>query len=154
MGHSLIRDDTFEGYHFPAGTIVTWNHWAICTDPKEYEQPERFWPERFLNEDLDKPVKGLLGFGAGMSFTSESSSDLIVLCCGITDLLNFKAGGCVLGGSSAAKACFSPSPASYTVSTFYLSLENRFLPENRCRYPWMGRLLRSKSEFEVPPTRS
>ncbi|KAB5540240.1 cytochrome P450 [Coniochaeta sp. 2T2.1] len=65
IGHTLTRDDTFEGYHFPAGTTVTWNHWAICTDPKEYEQPERFWPERFLNDDLDKPFKGLLGFGAG-----------------------------------------------------------------------------------------
>lgn len=78
MGHTLTRDDTFEGYHFPAETTVTWNHWAICTDPKEYEQPKRFWPERFLNEDLDKPFKGLLGFGAGMLFTSKNSSDLTV----------------------------------------------------------------------------
>lgn len=66
MGHSLIQDDTFEGYHFPAGTVFTWNNWGICTNPNEYEDPERFWPERFLNEDLDKPFKGLLGFGAGL----------------------------------------------------------------------------------------
>ncbi|KAJ4129618.1 hypothetical protein NW754_003900 [Fusarium falciforme] len=31
----------------------------------EYEQPDRFWPERFLNKDLDKPIKGHLAFGAG-----------------------------------------------------------------------------------------
>ncbi|KAE9574997.1 hypothetical protein CGMCC3_g8928 [Colletotrichum fructicola] len=63
--HALMRDDEFEGYKIPAGTIVTYNQWAIANSTDEYEQPERFWPERFINEDLDKPVKGHLGFGAG-----------------------------------------------------------------------------------------
>jgi len=36
-------------------------------DPNEYEQPERFWPDRFVNEDLDKPLKGHFGFGVGKS---------------------------------------------------------------------------------------
>jgi hypothetical protein len=63
--HALISDDEFEGYRLPAGTVVTYNHWAIADSTEEYEQPERFWPERFLNEDLDKPTKGHLGFGAG-----------------------------------------------------------------------------------------
>lgn len=45
--------------------MVTYNHWAIANSPDEYEQPERFWPERFINDDLDKPLKGHLGFGAG-----------------------------------------------------------------------------------------
>lgn len=48
---------------------MTWNHWAIANNPTEYEQPERFWPERFLNEDLDEPSKGHLGFGTGKPFT-------------------------------------------------------------------------------------
>lgn len=34
-------------------------------DASEYENPETFWPERFMNEDLDKPIKGHLAFGAG-----------------------------------------------------------------------------------------
>ncbi|KAF4551379.1 Cytochrome P450-like protein 60 [Elsinoe fawcettii] len=63
--HATTQDDEFEDYFIPAGTVVTWNHWGIANDPKEYEQPGRFWPERFLNEDLDKPLKGHLGFGAG-----------------------------------------------------------------------------------------
>ncbi|KAK1846901.1 cytochrome p450 [Colletotrichum chrysophilum] len=63
--HALMRDDEFEGYKIPAGTIVTYNQWAIANSTDEYEQPERFWPERFINEDLDKPAKGHLGFGAG-----------------------------------------------------------------------------------------
>jgi cytochrome P450 len=34
-------------------------------DASEYENPETFLPERFMNEDLDKPIKGHLAFGAG-----------------------------------------------------------------------------------------
>ncbi|KAF5981717.1 cytochrome p450 [Fusarium bulbicola] len=63
--HALTRDDEFEGYKIPAGTVVTYNHWAISNDPEEYEEPERFWPERFIDEDLDKPLQGHLGFGTG-----------------------------------------------------------------------------------------
>lgn len=63
--HVLTEDDEFEGYKFPAGTAFTWNAQAIALDPDEYEQPLRFWPERFMNEDLDNPLKGHWGFGAG-----------------------------------------------------------------------------------------
>ncbi|KAF4808755.1 Cytochrome P450 monooxygenase patH [Colletotrichum siamense] len=66
--HALMRDDEFEGYKIPAGTIVTYNQWAIANSADEYEQPERFWPERFINEYLDKPAKGHLGFGAVYCF--------------------------------------------------------------------------------------
>lgn len=63
--HALTKDDDFEGYRFPAGTVVTWNHWAISNDSKEYHDPLRFWPERYLDDDVSKPLKGHLGFGAG-----------------------------------------------------------------------------------------
>ncbi|KAJ3547665.1 hypothetical protein NM208_g1403 [Fusarium decemcellulare] len=65
IAHSLIEDDTFEGYNLPAGTNVIWNSWGVHMDGSEYDHPERFWPERFLNEDLDKPIKGHVAFGAG-----------------------------------------------------------------------------------------
>lgn len=72
IAHSLIKDDEFEGYRFPARTTFVWNHWGIHNSAKEYEQPERFWPDRFMNEDLDKPLKEHLGFGAGM-FAQDSA---------------------------------------------------------------------------------
>ncbi|KAH0846045.1 hypothetical protein FOPE_11433 [Fonsecaea pedrosoi] len=63
--HMLIQDDEYEGYRFPAGTLFTWNATAIAMDPREYEQPERFWPERFLNNNLDHVLKGHWSFGPG-----------------------------------------------------------------------------------------
>ncbi|SPN96509.1 related to cytochrome P450 [Cephalotrichum gorgonifer] len=65
IAHSLIEDDTFEGYNLPVGTNVIWNSWGVHMGASEYKDPDRFWPERFLNEDLDKPIKGHLAFGAG-----------------------------------------------------------------------------------------
>ncbi|OQV00569.1 hypothetical protein CLAIMM_06049 [Cladophialophora immunda] len=61
----LIKDDEYEGYKFPAGTVFTWNAWAIALNPDEYEDPERFWPDRFLNDELNNPLKGHWAFGPG-----------------------------------------------------------------------------------------
>src|SRR2546423_2039876 len=37
----------------------------ISLDPEEYPDPKRFFPERFLNEDLEKPLAGHWSFGMG-----------------------------------------------------------------------------------------
>ncbi|EGU76683.1 hypothetical protein FOXB_12806 [Fusarium oxysporum f. sp. conglutinans Fo5176] len=65
MARELIQDDEYEGYKFPAGTVFTWNPWAIALNPKEYEDPLTFKPERFLDEHLRSPLKGHWSFGAG-----------------------------------------------------------------------------------------
>ncbi|KAI8174470.1 Adenylate-forming reductase Nps9 [Colletotrichum sp. SAR 10_75] len=63
--HMLTRDDEYEGYKFPAGTVFTWNAWAIALNEKEYKDPERFCPERFLDDDVENVLKGHWSFGPG-----------------------------------------------------------------------------------------
>ncbi|TVU30579.1 hypothetical protein EJB05_22209, partial [Eragrostis curvula] len=41
------------GYDIPKGTAVLVNVWAICRDPKYWEDGDEFKPERFENSDLD-----------------------------------------------------------------------------------------------------
>ncbi|KAF7828343.1 geraniol 8-hydroxylase-like [Senna tora] len=56
-----------EGYTIPKGAQVLVNVWAIGRDPKLWENPQEFSPERFLGSEID--VKGrsfeLTPFGAG-----------------------------------------------------------------------------------------
>jgi cytochrome P450 len=71
----LTQDDTYEGYFIPKGTMLFANTWAIHMDEEEYDKPEEFIPERFLNnkfgtkytvgENADDHRRVTYGFGAG-----------------------------------------------------------------------------------------
>ncbi|XP_076892143.1 cytochrome P450 71A1-like [Bidens hawaiensis] len=55
------------GYEIPKKTLVFVNAWAVGRDPKCWEQPEEFEPERFMHSSVD--YKGtdfeLIPFGSG-----------------------------------------------------------------------------------------
>ncbi|MCB8942778.1 MAG: cytochrome P450 [Ardenticatenaceae bacterium] len=46
------EDDAFDGYHIPAGTQFVVNIRALHRDPRYWDEPERFWPERFGSDEL------------------------------------------------------------------------------------------------------
>lgn len=60
-------DVEISGYTIPKGSQVLVNAWAIGRDPSVWDNPDMFWPERFLGSNVD--VKGrhfeLLPFGGG-----------------------------------------------------------------------------------------
>ncbi|KAK3029936.1 hypothetical protein RJ639_038164 [Escallonia herrerae] len=62
-----IHDTQIGGHFVPAGTTAMVNMWAITHDDRVWPEPERFWPERFLVEDVT--IMGsdlrLAPFGAG-----------------------------------------------------------------------------------------
>ncbi|KAK4836153.1 hypothetical protein QYF36_019236 [Acer negundo] len=66
--HMSSSDCTVGGYDVPADTIILVNAWAIHRDPKLWEDPTSFKPERFENYvnggDQDKGHK-LMPFGVG-----------------------------------------------------------------------------------------
>lgn len=55
------------GYDIPKGTRVLVSKWSIGRDPDLWDNPENFWPERFIGKTID--MKGqdceLLPFGSG-----------------------------------------------------------------------------------------
>ncbi|KAL9080413.1 MAG: hypothetical protein Q9157_000798 [Trypethelium eluteriae] len=67
--HAPINDDTYNGYHIPKGTWVQGNVWAIHHHEREFPDPDRFKPERFLGDDSwTRPFpneKGYMTFGWG-----------------------------------------------------------------------------------------
>ena len=68
----LVPRETMEfcrvkGYNIPSGTMVFVNARQIGRDSKYWDNPNQFWPERFLESSVDFRGKHfeLLPFGAG-----------------------------------------------------------------------------------------
>lgn len=51
--HATTKTDVYEGVTIPEGTIIFPNLTALSRDPEHYETPDEFFPDRFLDDDLD-----------------------------------------------------------------------------------------------------
>ncbi|KAL7599331.1 trimethyltridecatetraene synthase [Lactuca sativa] len=78
------------GYDITEGTRVLVSVWSIGRDPKLWEKPEEFYPERFIGKEID--VKGhdfeLLPFGAGRRMCPGYSLGLKVIESTLANLLH------------------------------------------------------------------
>lgn len=67
LPHESIDDCIIDGYHIPKKSRILINTMAIGRDPKVWSEPERFFPERFVEDNVD--IKGkdyrLIPFGSG-----------------------------------------------------------------------------------------
>ncbi|KAI5056283.1 hypothetical protein GOP47_0028101 [Adiantum capillus-veneris] len=68
--HLSIKECEVGGYRIPKGSMLLPNVWAIGRDPKIWEEPEKFMPERFLTGNREHvDFRGqhfeLLPFGTG-----------------------------------------------------------------------------------------
>ncbi|KAJ3694559.1 hypothetical protein LUZ60_010039 [Juncus effusus] len=61
------KDIKISGYHIPARTRFILNTFAIGRDSHCWDRPQEFWPERFLESNVDFKGQhfGLVPFGAG-----------------------------------------------------------------------------------------
>ncbi|XP_068954955.1 steroid 17-alpha-hydroxylase/17,20 lyase [Petaurus breviceps papuanus] len=66
--HVACTDSSIGEYTIPKGTRIYVNLWSIHHDPEEWDEPEQFNPERFLDknkEQLIMPTSSYFPFGGG-----------------------------------------------------------------------------------------
>ncbi|KAH6783125.1 cytochrome P450 [Perilla frutescens var. hirtella] len=63
--HESSDQCTVGGYRIPAGTMLLVNAWAIHNDPKNWDDPAEFKPERFERLEGSRDGFKLMPFGAG-----------------------------------------------------------------------------------------
>ena len=67
MIYSVPEDMTLNGYYVPKGSYILVNLWFILHDPRYFEEPLKFKPERFFIENgrVVKNLEGFLPFSIG-----------------------------------------------------------------------------------------
>ena len=60
-----IEDDTLLGYHIKKGTLIGVSFYELHRNPKYWENPNDFIPERFLGENKKELMHYFYPFGAG-----------------------------------------------------------------------------------------
>ena len=60
--HASMREDVYNGYRIPAGSVIIPNNWSIHMDGNIYKNPQLFRPERWI-EDPNLPTPVGFGFG-------------------------------------------------------------------------------------------
>ncbi|XP_005994149.1 cytochrome P450 1A1 [Latimeria chalumnae] len=67
--HCTVRDTAVNGYFIPKNTCIFINQWQVNHDPKLWEDPSAFCPERFLNKDqislCKTETEKIMTFGMG-----------------------------------------------------------------------------------------
>ncbi|KAI0154793.1 cytochrome P450 [Xylariaceae sp. FL1272] len=72
--HATTRDDFYMGYRIPKGAGIVQNIYTMHMDPKRYENPRQFNPDRFYGDtqsaaeaslNPDPSLRDHYGFGAG-----------------------------------------------------------------------------------------
>lgn len=68
--HKSTRESTLGGYNIPKDTMMMTNLWAIHHDAEEWENPDLFNPERFLDAMGKFSASGPVGFRSYLPFSA------------------------------------------------------------------------------------
>ena len=61
-----VEDDSVAGYHVPGGSLVSMPQWVVHRDPRWWDDPDTFRPERWADESsADRPEYAYYPFGGG-----------------------------------------------------------------------------------------
>jgi cytochrome P450 len=74
LGREAIEDCEIGGYHVPRKTQVFMFQWATQRDPRFFDEPDRFIPERWTSDFIERlPKYAYFPFGGGPRFCIGSS---------------------------------------------------------------------------------
>ncbi|KAI9451342.1 cytochrome P450 [Russula earlei] len=57
LPHRVTQDDFYDGHFIPKGSLVFANIWAMLRDPEIFPDPDRFNPDRYLEEVDDETAR-------------------------------------------------------------------------------------------------
>ncbi|XP_062159750.1 ent-kaurene oxidase, chloroplastic-like [Alnus glutinosa] len=82
------EDTQLGGYHVPAGSEIAINIYGCNMDKKQWENPEEWKPERFLDEKYDSAdLQKTMAFGAGRRACAGSLQASLIACTSIGRLV-------------------------------------------------------------------
>ncbi|XP_061354350.1 ent-kaurene oxidase-like [Gastrolobium bilobum] len=84
-----VQEDTqLGGYHIPAGSQIAINIYGCNMDKNQWENPEQWMPERFLDEKYDTmDLYKTMAFGAGKRVCAGSLQAMLISCTAIGRLV-------------------------------------------------------------------
>lgn len=82
-----VEDDTIGNYHLKKGTLIGISFYELHRNPKYWQNPEEFNPERFLGEQKKQSMQYFYPFGAGPRMCIGAGFAIYEMCLAISHIV-------------------------------------------------------------------
>jgi len=82
-----VEDDNLAGYNIKKGTLIGVSFYELHRNPKYWENPDEFIPERFLGEQKKQSMQYFYPFGAGPRMCIGAGFAIYEMCLTISNLV-------------------------------------------------------------------